>query len=159
MSFEIFNEGADYVFIPYGTGNLYENIVNIAVKEAKSLFLHDKRLKINPKQIRSCSFIGATTNNPGTKADKLYSPHRPFVHFDTRWIKLAIQKGYIGADSNVSIVQEVYLDRAMEIAQDNKVVCEPSGIAGLALMLQMKDKLPKNQKMLVVNTGKTIFPT
>ncbi len=158
MSYEIFNETADYVFIPYGTGNLYENIVNIAVKEAKNLFFHDKRLKTDPKHIKNCNFLGATTNNPNTKADKLYSPHRPFVHFDTRWIKLAIQKGYIGAESNVFIIQEIYLDKAMEIARGNRVDCEPSGIAGLALMLQIEDKLPKDRKMLIINTGKTIFP-
>jgi len=43
----------------------------------------------------------------------------------------------------------------MEIAELQGINCEPSGIAGLALMLQMKDRLPKNKKILVVNTGKT----
>lgn len=46
----------------------------------------------------------------------------------------------------------------MEIAQSQGVNCEYSGIAGLALMLQMKNKLPKNKKMLIVNTGKTKMP-
>ncbi len=157
MSYDIIDQNADYVFVPYGTGNLYENIVNIAVKETKSLFFHDKRLKINPKEIRKCNFLGATTNNPNTKADKLYSPHLPFVHFDIRWIKLAIQKGYIGAESNVFSVQEVYFNKAMKIASSQGVDCEYSGIAGLSLMLQMKNKLSKNKKMLIVNTGKTKY--
>ncbi len=158
MSYDILNQGADYVFIPYGTGNLYENIVNIAIKETKNLFFHDRRLKISPRKIRKCSFMGATTNNPNTKADKLYSPHLPFVHFDIKWIKLAIQKGYIGPESNVFTVQELYLEKAMEIAKNNGITCEYSGIAGLALMLQMGSKLKKNKKMLIINTGKTIFP-
>lgn len=45
----------------------------------------------------------------------------------------------------------------MEIATGQGINCEPSGIAGLALMLQMKYKLPKDKKMLVVNTGKTKY--
>lgn len=47
----------------------------------------------------------------------------------------------------------------MRIASQNQIDCEPSGIAGLALMLQLKDKLPKNKKMLIVNTGKTKYST
>ena len=119
--------------------------------------MHDRRLKTNPREIRKCSFIGATTNNPSTKADKLYSPHLPFIHFDTKWIKLAIQKGYIGSESSVLTVQESYLDKAIKIAKDNKITCEYSGIAGLALMLQIGNKLNKDKKMLIINTGKTIF--
>ena len=49
------------------------------------------------------------------------------------------------------------MDEALTLAEGQGVNCEPSGIAGLALMLQLKDKLPKNRKMLVVNTGKTKY--
>jgi len=155
LSYDIINQNADYVFVPYGTGHLYENIVNIAVKEVKSFLFHDKRYKGDAKRIRKCNFLGATSNNPKTKADKLFSPHLPFVHFDTRWIKLAISKGYIGSESNVYSVQESYLDQAMEIAKKNKITCEHSGIAGLALMLQIANKLTKNKKILIINTGKS----
>lgn len=159
MSYDIINQRASYVFVPYGTGHLYENIVNVAVRESKSLLFHDKRLKAGPKDIRSCNFLGATTNNPNTKADKLYSPHLPFVHFDTAWIKSAISRGHIGSGSSVYTIQETYLDKALRLAGDNKITCEPSGIAGLALMLQMAGKLPKDKKMLIVNTGKTKYLT
>lgn len=157
MSYDIINQDADYVFVPYGTGNLYENIVNIAIGEAKTLFHHDRRFKGDTKKIRKCNFLGATTNNPKSKADKLYSPHLPFVHFDTNWIKLAIKKGYIGPKSSVYIIREEYLNQALNIAKKNKINCEPSGIAGLALLLQMKDKVPKDKKILIVNTGKTRY--
>lgn len=156
LSYDVLNKCADYVFIPYGTGHLYENIINVAVRESRSFF-HDRRLKCSPQDIRKCNFLGATTNNPKTKADKLYSPHLPFVHFDTSWIKLAISKGYIGSDSNVHSVRERYFDIAMDLAARNGVTCEPSGIAGLALMLQLKGSLPKNKKMLILNTGKTKY--
>ena len=155
MSYDIINQDADYVFIPYGTGHLFENVINVATREAKSFFFHDRRLKTDVKQIKKCSFLGATTNNPDTKADKLYSPHLPFVHFDKHWIKLAINRGYIDSESNVYTVQEKYLDEAIKIAENNNVTCEPSGIAGLALLLQMKKKIPKNKKIFIVNTGKS----
>ncbi len=157
MAYDILNQNADYVFIPYGTGHLYENIINIAIKEVSHLIFHDKRFKANLKQIRQCNFLGATTSNPKTKADKLYSPHLPFIHFDTRWIKSAISKGQIGSKSNVYTVKENYIDQALKIAEKNKIDCEPSGIAGLVLMLQMKSQLPKNKMMLIINTGKTKY--
>jgi hypothetical protein len=157
MSYEVLNQNADYVFVPYGTGNLYENIINVAVRETKSFIFHDKRLNGEIDKIKQCNFIGASTNNPNTKADKLYSPHLPFVHFDTHWIKLAIQKGYIGKESSVLIVQEKYIDDALKIAKDNNITCEPSGISGLALLLQIKDKIPKDKKILIVNTGKSKY--
>ena len=157
MSYDIVNQGADYVFVPYGTGHLYENVVNVAVREVKSFFFHDKRLKVDKKILASCNFIGATSNNPKTTADKLYSPHLPFVHFDINWIKLAISKGYIGKGSNVYNVQERYLQKAMDIAEQNGLECEESGIAGLALVLQMKNKIQRDKKILIVNTGKTKY--
>ena len=157
MSYDIINQNADYIFIPYGTGNLYENIVNVAVRESKSMFFHDKRFKGDKEQIKKMNFIGATTDNPKSKADKLYSPHLPFIHFDMKWIKLAIRKGYIGEKSNVLAIREKYLNEAIKLAHDQKISAEPSGIASLALMLQIKHKLPKNKKMLIVNTGKTKY--
>jgi len=158
MSYEILNEDPEYVFVPYGTGHLYENIINVAIRESKASLPHDRRFNGNAKKIKHCNFLGATTNNPQTKADKLYSPHLPFIHFDTRWIKLAISNGYIGADSNVYNIQERYLEEAMKIAKVQKINCEPSGIAGLALLLQMKNEIPRDKKILIVNTGKTKYP-
>lgn len=37
-------------------------------------------------------------------------------------------------------------------------MAEPSGIAGLALLLQLQKKLPRNKKYLIVNTGHTKLP-
>lgn len=154
MSYEILNISPDYCFIPFGTGNLYENILNINKKEVSSL-KHDPRFQGNPKILRRCNFIGATSDNPKSKADKLYSPHLPFLHFDEQWIRFYRQAGYCGKDSNVHVVKEKFLDQAIRIAQTQNINCEPSGIAGLALMLQMKTELPNDKKILIINTGKT----
>lgn len=158
MSYEIINNNPDYCFIPFGTGNLYENILNINKREVISK-IHDPRFKGNIEKLRRCNFLGATTVNPKSKAaEKLYSPHLPFAHYDEQWIRLYRQAGYCGPFSDVRVIKESFLDEALALAQSQRIQCEPSAIAGLALLLQMKDSLPKDKKMLVVNTGKSHLP-
>jgi len=156
LSYEIINNSPHYCFVPFGTGNLYENILNITKKEVSTLH-HDPRFKGDVEILRKCNFIGATTNNFRSCADKLYSPHLPFVHHSEQWIQLYRYAGYCGEQSNVHLVTEEYFDKALAIARENGVETEPSGIAGLALLLQMKNKISKNAKILIVNTGKTKF--
>ncbi|PIZ94898.1 MAG: hypothetical protein COX80_05290 [Candidatus Magasanikbacteria bacterium CG_4_10_14_0_2_um_filter_33_14] len=156
LSYEIINSSPDYCFIPFGTGNLFENILNITKKEVSTKH-HDLRFKGNLKKLRNCNFIGATSNNHKSKAIKLYSPHLPFVHFDEQWIRLYRTAGFCGPESNVYTIKEKYLDEALKIAESQNISCEPSGISGLALLLQLKDKIDKNKKILIVNTGKTKY--
>ncbi|MBI3623210.1 pyridoxal-phosphate dependent enzyme [Candidatus Pacearchaeota archaeon] len=156
LSYEIINNSPDYCFIPFGTGNLYENILNINKKEVSSL-KHDPRFKGNVEKLRKCNFIGVTVNNPRSKADKLYSPHLPFVHFGEQWIKLYKYAAYCGNKSDVHILKEKYLDQAIKLGDELGLTFEPSGIAGLGMLLQMKNKIIKNAKILIVNTGKTKY--
>ncbi len=156
MSYEIINNNPDYVFVPFGSGHLYENILNINKKECSTKH-HDPRFSGNVEILSACNFIGSTTNNPKTKAIKLYSPHLPFSHFNEQWIRLYKFAGFCGPDSGVKLMREDYLDEAIDLAESQGINCEPSGIAGLALMLQMKNSLPKNKKFLIVNTGKTKY--
>ena len=156
LSYEIINSSPDFCFVPFGTGNLYENILNINKREV-SAGIHDPRFSGNVDMLRTCNFLGATSNNPGTKADKLYSPHLPFVHYDEQWIRLYRYAGYCGPESNVHLLREKHLDTALSLAETLGINCEPSGVAGLALMLQLQDILPRNKKMLIVNTGKTKY--
>lgn len=157
MSYEIINASPDYCFIPFGTGNLFENVLNVTKREVRTT-VHDPRFSGNVKKLRKCHFLGITTNNPRSRADKLYSPHLPFVHYDEQWINFYRCAGFCGSKSAVHLLREEYLDKALDVAESNGVNCEPSGVAGLALMLQIKKKLPKNKKMLIVNTGKTKLP-
>lgn len=98
--------------------------------------------------------MGATTNNPKTKAIKLYSPHLPFGHIDEQWMKIYRNSGFCGKESGVYVIQEHYLDEAMKIASEQNITCEPSSIAGLALLLQIKESIKPDAKILIVNTGK-----
>jgi len=156
LSYEIINQSPEYCFVPFGTGNLYENVLKINKREVLSS-CHDPRFSGDVKTLRKCSFIGATVNDPKSKADKLYAPHRPFTIFDEQWLKVYLLSGVCGADSNIYILQEKYLDQAIAVAEENKICCEPSGIAGLGMLLQMKEKMSRNAKILIVDTGKTKY--
>lgn len=155
LSYEILNQGADYCFVPFGSGNLYENILNVIKKEVTA-DTKDPRLFIDPEQLRRCNVMGATTNDPCSKiAEKLYSPHLPFVHFDEQWIGFYKLAGYCGSRSNVYLVQEKFVDEAIALAKEQEVEAEYSALAGLALFLQMKDTVEPKSTILVVSTGKT----
>jgi hypothetical protein len=156
LSYELINESPEWCFVPFGTGNLYENILNINKKEV-STEVHDPRFRGDVEKLRRCNFIGATTNNSKSRAEKLYSPHLPFVHFDEQWIQFYISAGFCGDKSGVFLIEESYLDQAYELAQSLEVRCEYSGIAGLAMLLQMRDEVPADAKILIVNTGKTKY--
>ena len=156
LSYEILNSSPDYCFIPFGTGNLYENILNTNKREV-SAEVHDPRFQGQVEVLRNCNFIGATTNDPGSKADKLYSPHLPFVHFDEQWIRIYRYAGFCGSQSDVYVLKEEFLSEAINLAKEQKITCEPSGIASLGMLLQMKDQIPKDKKILIVNTGKTKY--
>ena len=157
LSYEIINSSPDYCFIPFGTGNLYENILNINKKEV-STTKPDPRFKGEVNKLRNCNFLGATSNNTRSQADKLYSPHLPFVHYDEQWIRLYKYAGYCGPKSNVHSIKEDKLDEAIKILKSQGINCEPSAAAGLALLLEIKEEVPKNAKILIVSTGKTKYP-
>lgn len=154
LSYEIINNDADFIFVPFGTGQLYENIINV-IKNELGYKRKDPRFKGTKKILQKTSILGSTTSNPKSKADKLYAPFLPFANYSKQWIKFYRYTGLTGEMSEVFNLQEKYLDKAIEIAQAQGIDCEPSGIAGLGLLLQLKNKIPKNKKILIVNTGKT----
>jgi len=154
LSYEIINSDADYIFVPFGTGQLYENIMNIIKKEL-NYKINDPRFKGTMEVLQKTSVLGATTTNPKSKADKLYAPFLPFANYSKQWIKFYRFTGLTGEMSQVYNLEERYLDEAIKIASEQKINFEPSGIAGLGLLLQIKDKIPKDKKILIVNTGKT----
>ncbi|MBL7661972.1 pyridoxal-phosphate dependent enzyme [bacterium] len=154
LSYEILNNNPEYCFIPFGTGHLYENILNVAKKEVLGRS-HDPRFSGSIEIVRNCNFYGATTNNAQSKANKLYSPHLPFARFDQQWIRTYRAAGFCGVKSDVHLVEEVFIDQALSLAQVQGIQGEASGLAGLALLLQFQDLIPKNSKIVIVNTGKT----
>lgn len=153
MSFEILNESPDYVFVPFGSGFVFTKLVEVA-KNVVRAPAHDKRYRGNIETLSSCNFIGVTTTNPDSIADKLYSPFLPFAQISNDWIRFYKTAGYCGDQTGVQVVHEGFLNQAMKIAAEQGLSCEPSGIAGLALLLQAAETIPKDKKILIINTGK-----
>lgn len=154
LSYEIINSDAEYIFVPFGTGQLYENIMNVIKKEL-SYKINDPRFKGKMEVLKKTSVLGVTTTNPKSKATKLYSLFLPFTNYSKQWINFYRFTGLTGEMSKVYDLEEKYLDEAIKIANEQKINFEPSGIAGLGLLLQIKDLIPKDKKILIVNTGKT----
>ena len=154
LSYEIINSSPDYCFIPFGTWNLYENILNINRKEVTTIN-HDPRFSWDINKLRECNFMWSTVNDPKSKAaSKLYSPHLPFAHFWDQWIWLFKYSWFCWEKSDVYVIQEKFLDKAIKFAEENKINFEPSWLSWLALFFQMSDIIPKDKKILIVSTWK-----
>ncbi|MEM8585560.1 MAG: pyridoxal-phosphate dependent enzyme, partial [Bacteroidota bacterium] len=161
LSFEIINEAPDYCFIPFGSGDLMVNVLRRIDLERK-LFeggKSDHRLQVSIHRFRKTRFFGATNSRKSSSLNKLYSKY--FSENDNRMeIERIVGKQNVHRDSRLVDVEEEYVEEALAIAESNYLKCEPSGIAGLALFLQMRDELLEkdpdlpNKKVLFVNTGK-----
>ena len=118
---EIFNKNPDFVFVPYGSGLLYWNILDY---NRNTINENDFIRFLHGEAIRTYNFIAATTGNPNTKADKLYAPQRSSL--DLNLLKLVIkdQKSFYhlcGPLTGVRKFNEKYLKRAEEIiSRQNK---------------------------------------
>lgn len=158
MSYEILRENPDYCFVPFGTGDLFINILNIIKIEYFNSFIgkHDPRFSGNIQELIKCNFFGASTRSPNTKLDKLFSYFLPSLDkYNTYFDELKQEYGCVGQDTSVVYVDEGYVDAAINLANSQKISFEPSGLAGLALLLQEKSKIDRNAKVVIVNTGKT----
>lgn len=159
LSYEVLNENPAYCFVPFGTGDLFVNILIIAEREFNnSIYKHDPRFLGDIKKINDCNFLGATTRDANSRLDKLFSYYLPSLDDYQFYINSLIQNERIGNLSGILDVDENFVEEALEIAKKHSIRCEPSGIAGLALLLQMRDEVPKDEKILIINTGSTIYP-
>jgi len=158
MSYEIIQTNPEYCFIPFGTGDLFINVLNIVKMEYFNKFIdkHDPRFKGNIDLITKCNFMGASSNKPDTKLDKLYSNFLPSLNEFQKYIK-TLKEDYkcVGHRTGFYYVDEKFVNEAIEIGNSLNLNFEPSGLAGLALLLQERKSIPKDAKILIVNTGKT----
>ena len=157
LTYEVLNQNPNWVFIPFGTGELYKNIVNRSINELDKK-ISSKRFFGDKKIIMNCNFLGASTDNKKSKMKMLYSK---FQNKSILNINKKLQNTKkIGDNSSVALVDEVYLKSAIEIGKHFNLVFEPSGISGMALLFQMIDNnqvsFNANDKIILINTGKSI---
>jgi len=159
LSYEVMNENPAWCFVPFGTGDLFVNILIIAEREFNNrIYKHDPRFSGDIQKISKCNFLGATTRDSSSRMDKLFSYYLPSLDDYQFYINSLIQNERIGNLSGILEVDENFVEEALGIIGKHSIRSEPSGIAGLALMLQMRDELPTDEKMLIINTGSTIYP-
>jgi len=158
LSYEILNESPNYCFIPFGTGDLFINVMIIAEREYNNrIFKHDPRFRGNIDTISHCHFLGATTHQAHTRLDKLFSYHLPSLKDYNDFLSSLIENKRIGASTGILELEEDYIEEAIQLAKQQNIPCEPSGIAGLALLLQNRSDVPPDDKVLIVNTGLTDY--
>jgi hypothetical protein len=154
LSYEVLNLNPQHLFIPYGSGDLFKNVLEICLDELKGK-RPSKRFFGTKSILSKCNFFGACTSNKKTRMRMLYAPHNSFKDHD---LKNVFEGGAIGHYSNTYDIDEKYVEPAMKIAKQNGIICEESGVAGLALFLQVKndfaDILKPTDKIVIVNTGK-----
>jgi cysteine synthase len=157
MSYEIINQEPDCCFIPFGTGDLFINILNIVKKEYFNSFLHnpDPRFTGSVDKLKRCNYIGATTQKKDSILDKLYSSYLPTYSEYLKYINELISYSCVGSKTSIKNIEEKFVQEAIEIGNQQNLCFEPSGLAGLAMFLQLKGNIPNNLKILIVNTGKT----
>lgn len=159
LSYEVMNENPSYCFVPFGTGDLFVNILIIAEREFNNrIYKHDPRFSGDIQKISKCNFMGATTHDSNSRMDKLFSYYLPSLDDYQFYINSLIQNERIGNLSGILEVDENFVEEALDIIKKHSIRSEPSGVAGLALLLQMRDELPRDEKMLIINTGSTIYP-
>jgi cysteine synthase len=153
LVYEILNETPNHIFVPFGTGDLFMNIIFLLEETRNPKNVRDRRLQVVlPDKI---NVYGATSSDPQTRMDKLYARFRPTDSELTIKLQKLISDGAIGSDSGIFQVNEPLADEAARLARSENINTELSGIAGLALFLDRhkSNKIADSDKVLVVNTG------
>lgn len=157
LSYEVLNQNPEHLFIPCGSGDLFNNIYDIWVKELKSPN-PSKRFFGNKNILSKCNYFGACTEYPKTQMIMLLAPYHSY--YGSRKIREVQKDGFIGSLSEAILVKESFVNPAMQLAKDIGMDIEASGAAGIALFLQMisdknsRRKLSPKSKILIINTGR-----
>jgi cysteine synthase len=159
LAYEILNQGARHIFVPVGTGDLFVNILRV-VRDELTGVTRDPRLSGGSRAIEGLELYGATSDDWRTKMDKLYAAHRPTLAEAKRFVEEMRTDGHCGQRSGIYSVGEHMLTPALEAAHAAHIRCDESGIAGLALLLELDAAQPFQalDEILVVNTGWLALP-
>lgn len=151
LCFEILNEKPRHIFVPFGTGGLFANIIFL-VDKALSGYT-DPRLLVDPDQLRGINVYGATTENPQSRMTMLYAPYRPTLPGIETAIRKFVGSKSLGSATGVFQVADEQASSAMSLVRSLGSRADESGAAALALYATMSDALPVDERVLVVNTG------
>ncbi len=160
LSFEILNQRPNYVIVPYGTGDLYDNILH----HYRSVLLShssDPRLRSTRRVSSGLHVIGITAEQ-GSPADKLTAPHLPgssleeYRSLKANEVTQHMRAGVIGDHSGIHYVRDTDLYRAKQLADRIGLKAEYSALAGIAWLLRNGNTIPSGSRVVIVSTGKGI---
>ncbi len=169
LSYEILNQTPDFCFVPFGTGDLFVNIIRVLSDEIRASYaarVRDSRFHGNLRALRKCHFLGATADGPSSRLTKLFAHFLPDKEGYKQYLESLVADGSVGQESRIVEVDDSYvnaayriLDHNNQMRRDHQIGFEDSSIAGLALFLQLKDELNirSEDKVLIVNTGTTKY--
>ncbi len=155
LCYEILAIGVRYIFVPVGTGDLFANIICVIDDEVSGR-KNDPRLK--GATVKEITVFGATTRNEKSQMDKLYAKYRPTLREVGELLTDFKAKETIGVDSGIIDVGEDSVEKAYSWAKTNQIRTEHSGIAGLGLFYEMREKIAPEARVAVVNTGWMFLP-
>jgi threonine dehydratase len=146
-----------HIFVPFGTGELFTNIILFLEEQATAHTIDQRLADVDPNRLTGIHVFGATAATANTLMKKLYAAYRPTT--DELIVKLAELKarGVLGQQSAIVPIEDRIARKGLKLAEQNKINTELSGIAGLGLFLDMHEKnelaLGEADRILVVNTG------
>ncbi len=156
---EVFNEHPNQVYIPYGSGRLFENYLTWQERTVRNNVMNrtDPRLRTSAGKVADIDILGAEPESIDSVADKLVKYSNPFAIFSKNDIAALNTLSFSGNETGTYKISE---DRIIEAYEILRKYCdtEPSAAAGLALYLKRFDesRIHPRDKILIVNTGKGI---
>lgn len=153
---ESFNENPDEIYLPYGSGRLFENYLTWQERSLRN-HLQDSRLRTDVGRVIGMSILGGEPVERDSLADKLTKSFNPFVLFDDQDIAALNSFSFTGRNTGIYKVKEEKIREAYQLLSRH-METEHSSSAGLALYLQRfsEGKVDSKNKVLVINTGKGI---
>ena len=153
---EAFNCSPQEIYLPYGSGRLFENYLTWQERTVRNGLVgtKDPRLKAKPQTVSSMSILCAEPIDPKSIADKLTKSFNPFTVFDADDVAALHSLAFTGQHTGFYKISEERIVQAYHMMQ-HFCATEPSAAAGLALYLDRFDqgKVDKRNKVLVINTG------
>ena len=153
---EAFNESPDEIYLPYGSGRLFENYLTWQERALRNQ-RQDPRLMADIGKVIGMSILGGEPAKRDSLANKLTKSFNPFVLFDDQDIAAMKSFSFTGRNTGIYQVPEERIIEAYQLLSRH-MDTEYSSSAGLALYLQRfsEGKVDTKNKVLVVNTGKGI---
>lgn len=151
----ILTKKPDVIISPYGTGGLFSAICNAIWDQFEKMMGERKSNPENNNHFSPYSVIGVTSFK-NSRADKIHSSFSPF---DNNGHRVSFYKsvGVLANDSAISCIEDLFIDKALEVLTAHNINAEPSGAAALAYLIKYKDRFDKNKRYVIINTGQGLY--